>query len=83
MSNPEEILVVEDSAVQAKRLKRLLEKEGFQVRAAYNGREGLEAASGREPSLIVSDIIMLVMGGCEMCRLMKNDPRLKDVRSFY
>lgn len=79
MSNPEEILIVEDSTLQAKRLKRLLEHEGFEVRVAYNGREGLEAAREHKPSLTVSDIIMPVMDGYEMCRLMKNDPRLRDI----
>jgi PAS domain S-box-containing protein len=79
MSTSQEILVVEDSALQAKRLRRLLEKEGFQVRVAYNGQEGLEAAREREPSLVVSDIIMPVMDGYEMCRLMKNDDSLKHV----
>jgi PAS domain S-box-containing protein len=79
MSNPQEILVVEDSAMQAKRLKRLLENEGFQVRVAYNGQEGLETAREREPSLVVSDIIMPIMDGYEMCRVMKNDTGLRHI----
>ncbi|MBI4964607.1 MAG: response regulator [Desulfomonile tiedjei] len=79
MSSPEEILIVEDSSMQAKRLKRLLEQNGYQVRVAYNGREGLEAAIECKPSLVVSDIMMPVMDGYEMCRLMKNDPRLKHI----
>ena len=45
-----DILVVEDSATQARQLAHLLQQEGgYQVRIAANGEEGLAAARRRRP----------------------------------
>ncbi len=74
-----DILVVEDSRFQAKRLRDFLEKNGFRVKLALNGKEGLSAARLERPALIISDIMMPVMDGFEMCRLVKNDKELKEV----
>ncbi len=74
-----DILVVEDSRFQAKRLRDFLEKNGYRVKLALNGKEGLSAARSEKPALIISDIMMPVMDGFEMCRLVKGDKQLKDV----
>jgi signal transduction histidine kinase len=74
-----EILVVEDSRFQANRLRDFLQKNGYRVTLAINGQEGLQAAKEHRPSVIISDIMMPVMDGFEMCRLVKNDVQLKDV----
>jgi PAS domain S-box-containing protein len=80
MKNSDEILIVEDSAMQAKRLKMLLEKHGYKVIVAHNGREGIDLAHKHSDlTMIVSDIIMPVMDGYEMCRTIKRDESLKDV----
>ena len=42
-----EILVVEDSPTQAKRLERVLRENGFAVRVARDGQAGLEAVRER------------------------------------
>jgi PAS domain S-box-containing protein/diguanylate cyclase (GGDEF)-like protein len=74
-----EILVVEDSATQARQLAQLLESAGYRVRIASDGRAGLEAARQRPPTLIVTDINMPRMDGFEMCQAIKQDVRLRDV----
>ena len=74
-----EILVVEDSATQARQLAQLLETVGYGVRIASDGRAGLEAARQRPPTLIVTDINMPRMDGFEMCQAIKQDARLRDV----
>ncbi|MGB6064011.1 MAG: response regulator [Desulfomonilaceae bacterium] len=79
MENPVDILIVEDSPMQAKRLRLLLEQHGYKAMIAYNGREGLQAASNYKPSLIVSDVIMPVLDGYEMCRILKRDEDLKHI----
>ena len=73
------ILVVEDSLTQATRLKDLLEEYGYQVTVAINGQEGLKAAHLHKPDLIITDVIMPVMDGFEMCRAIKRDGTLKDI----
>ena len=73
------ILIAEDSATQALNLQHLLEKHGHEVRVAGNGRLALDLARQRKPTLIISDIVMPVMDGYELCRAIKSDETLKDV----
>jgi signal transduction histidine kinase len=74
-----EILIVEDSPTQAKRLQRILEQHGYHITNAANGRLALDAAKQRKPGLIISDVVMPEMDGYELCRRVKADPRLGDV----
>lgn len=60
-------------------LKLLLEEEGYGIIQASNGEKGLEAARNFRPSLIISDIVMPVMDGYEMCRLVKEAEDLKQI----
>ena len=70
------VLVVEDSPVQAERLKATLEKHQFVVSVARDGQQGLDLARTVRPALILSDIVMPVMDGFEMCRQIKQDAAL-------
>jgi hypothetical protein len=79
MREPVHILIAEDSPTQAQLLRHLLEEEGYSVAAATNGRQALEAARERMPTLIVTDIVMPEMDGYALCRAVKHDERLKDV----
>jgi diguanylate cyclase (GGDEF)-like protein len=79
MSSPADILVVEDSRVQAKGLQRFLQKHGYQVLLAFNGREGLAAAKECKPRVIMADIVMPVMDGFEMCRAIRADENLNKI----
>ncbi|MBM3302218.1 MAG: response regulator, partial [Deltaproteobacteria bacterium] len=72
-------MIVEDSPLQAKRLKRVLEEHGCRVITAGNGLEGLTMAGRRRPMLIISDIVMPQMDGYQMCRAIKNTEGLKNV----
>ena len=72
------ILIVEDSPTQAAELQDVLQEHGYLVTVANNGQEGLAAARKRKPDLIISDIIMPVMDGYEMCQAIKHDEALGD-----
>ncbi len=74
-----EILVVDDSRVQSKLLKDLLQSRGYIVRSAADGREALEMVRQKKPTLIISDIVMPVMNGYDMCFALKQDEALRDV----
>jgi len=76
---PMEILIVEDSPTQAQRLQHILERQGYHVTIAAKGREALEAAQGRKPGLIISDVIMPEMDGYELCHRVKSDASLADI----
>ena len=73
------ILVVEDSKTQAARLRWLLQQNGYQVEIASDGQGALDAIAQRKPALILSDIVMPVMDGYEMCRQLKSAPELADI----
>ncbi|HAJ26301.1 MAG TPA: hypothetical protein DCG53_03505 [Syntrophus sp. (in: bacteria)] len=75
-----EILIVEDSPTQLLQLQYVLEKAGFQVSAAVNGREALRLlADGIRPTIVISDIVMPEMDGYEFCKQLRAEERFKHV----
>ena len=64
------ILLVEDEADYRLLIASDLE-EDYQVVEAANGKEGLEKALETVPDLIVTDLMMPVMDGIELCRRLK------------
>lgn len=74
------ILVVEDSAIQAKILSRLLEKHGYDVTVAVDGIDALERLKGQAFSLVLSDVRMPRMNGIELCKAITGDDTLRAVR---
>jgi two-component system cell cycle response regulator len=79
MKSKAEILIVEDSLTQAMRLQYLLQLNGYVVRKAGNGVEGLASAKAEKPSIIITDIMMPEMDGYELCTRIKHDETLKDI----
>ncbi len=58
-----EILLVEDSPTQAMELKLILEKHGYRILVAGNGREALAWLSRNRPAMVISDIVMPEVDG--------------------
>lgn len=65
------ILVVEDERRIAQVLKEGLEQDGYAVDVAYDGEDGYSSASTEEYDVIVSDVMMPVMDGYEMCQKLR------------
>ena len=61
------ILVVDDEQVLVKGIKYNLEKEGYQVAAAYDGAAAVELARTGDFDLIILDLMMPVLSGTEAC----------------
>ena len=66
------ILVVEDERELNDILKASLNSEGYEVVAAFNGKEGLNAFSDNKIDLVLSDIMMPAIDGYQLCRMIKN-----------
>ncbi|CAD0001014.1 hybrid sensor histidine kinase/response regulator transcription factor [Flavobacterium salmonis] len=66
------ILIVEDNVELRNYLKNELKKE-YKVLVAENGQAGLELALQKLPDLILTDVIMPVMSGLELCKNIKAD----------
>lgn len=66
------VLVVEDNAELRNYLKQELSKT-YKVLVALNGKRGYEMAIEKLPDLIVTDVIMPVMDGLQLCKKIKGD----------
>lgn len=66
------VLVVEDNRSVAQYIGELLE-DRYNVLYAENGQEGLDKAKDAMPDIIMSDVMMPVMDGYEMCRRLRGD----------
>lgn len=62
------ILVVDDERNIVQLTRLYLTKEGFEVEAAYDGRQALEKAQAHRPDLIILDLMMPEMDGLSVCR---------------
>jgi signal transduction histidine kinase/CheY-like chemotaxis protein len=71
---PCHVLVVEDDLSIRQMVRRFLEKEGWKVREAVNGEEGLEAVKENPPGLILLDLMMPVMNGFDFLRELRRRP---------
>lgn len=63
-----EILIIEDERPIAELLKYSLEREGYQVRMAHTGADGLAAIVAKTPDLILLDLMLPDMDGLSICR---------------
>jgi response regulator RpfG family c-di-GMP phosphodiesterase len=81
--NSKYILAVDDTPASLRLLTDILSGEGYQVRSAINGELALRAASSHPPELVLLDVSMPGMDGFEVCRRIKQDPRLTDVPVIF
>lgn len=73
------ILVIDDDRSIQILLKRMLEKQGYEVVIANNGEEGLAQVVTCKPALIICDWIMPGVNGLEVCQRIKSDPNLSTI----
>ena len=72
------VLLIDDEPDILEILSYHLEKEGFLIKTAKNGVEGLEVARDFNPDLIVVDLMMPEMDGIETCMQVREDENLKN-----
>ena len=65
------ILVVEDDSNISDLLRMYLEKEGFDVRIAYDGGRAVEEFEKKEPDMVLLDIMLPVLDGWEVCKAIR------------
>jgi phosphoserine phosphatase RsbU/P len=70
------ILIIDDDRSIQMFLKRILEKQGYEVITASTGEEGILRTLDSPPALIICDWIMPGLSGIEVCNLIKKDPKL-------
>ncbi len=72
----ETVLLVDDDPAARELLQRFLEREGFHVRSANDGRAGLTLARALKPRAILLDVEMPRMDGWAVLHAVRNDPDL-------
>ncbi len=73
------VLVIEDNEKNLYLVTFILERHGYQVVQARDGRKGVELAGRVEPTLIILDIQLPVMDGYAVARELRSNPALDDV----
>ena len=74
-----DILCIEDESDMIELIRWILERQGFTVRGALGGEEGLRMLQEQQPDLVLLDIMMPKMDGWEVYREMKASPELQEV----
>lgn len=70
------VLIVDDEPDILELLKYNLEKEGYEVKTALDGKKAVAVAKTFLPELILMDIMMPVMDGVEACRVLRATPEM-------
>ncbi len=78
---PMRILVVDDDATIREMLREVLvQRRSYIVEEASNGIEACIRLGSHRPDLLVMDLFMPEMNGVEVCRVIRNDPVLSDMK---
>ncbi len=73
------VLVVEDEKATREMVVRFIQKDGWEVAEAGDGREALDRIAERKPDIIFLDLMMPVMDGFEFIREMRANPELHSI----
>lgn len=73
------VLVVDDESEFSFQTQECLEKNGYLVVTAKNGRDALEAADKGGIDLVLLDIIMPKLNGVEVTKILRRNPATKDI----
>ena len=82
MDEKKTILVVDDEPDIVNIVTMMLEKEGYNVRAANNGLEAIECVKEAKPDVIFLDRNMPELGGDEVMTRLKESPETSDTLDF-
>jgi two-component system response regulator RegX3 len=67
------ILLVEDEESLADSVRYSLEREGFSVSVASDGRRAIERFRGERPDLVILDLMLPEMSGLDVCRIIRSE----------
>lgn len=73
------ILLVEDNEMNRDMLSRRLQRKGYSVAIAEDGEQGLNMACAEMPDLILMDLSLPFIDGCEVTRRLKANPRTSPI----
>jgi two-component system phosphate regulon response regulator PhoB len=74
------ILVIDDELPIVEPIKYNLEREGYEVSVALDGRDGLQKCQSLAPDLVILDLMLPIMDGLAVCRQIRSNPRTQGIR---
>jgi len=76
---PKKILAVDDEKHIVRLVQVNLERQGYEVVTANDGREALEKVESERPDLLVLDVMMPYMDGFEVLQNLRRNPSTRDI----
>jgi CheY-like chemotaxis protein len=73
------VLIVDDERPIRDLLSVVLRDAGYRTTAAVHGAEALAAVAEARPDLVITDLMMPVLGGAELCRRLKAAPATREI----
>ena len=77
------ILLIDDSTIDLKLLMELIAARQMRLNVAFDGQDGYHKAEMLNPDLILLDLNMPNMDGFSTCRMLKNNPRTREVPIIF
>lgn len=74
-----QILIVDDISVNVEIIRGIVEYEGYEALCALSVSEAIDLMKKKMPSLILSDLSMPEIDGLQFCRMVKSNPKTKDI----
>jgi DNA-binding response OmpR family regulator len=71
--------MVEEEIAMIERVQARFSHAGFEMLSAYDGRLGLQMAKDKSPDLIITDAMVPLMSGYDLCKAIKNDVDTKSI----
>lgn len=78
-----QILIVDDISVNVEIIRAIVEKEGYKAMCALSVSEAIDLMKTSMPSLILSDLSMPEIDGLQFCRMVKSNPKTKDIPFIF
>lgn len=76
---PLKVLVCDDERHIVRLIQVNLERQGYTVVTAYDGKEGLEKIRSEKPDLVVLDVMMPYMDGFEVLKNLRKEPETESI----
>ena len=74
------ILIVEDNDIVLKAMKGILDKNGYYVMSALNGKEALEMVEKDEYDVVITDLMLPYVNGLELLQRIKSDVTHRNIK---
>lgn len=75
-----DILIIDDDDMVAELSKSVLQDDKYSIETLTDSTKALEIISQKHPRLVITDIMMPGFTGMDICKTIKSDPDLKDIK---